>query len=189
MLQNDRRAAAAGAGRLQARPCAVRRHAPASEHRCCQPWTWSDDVRHAAGVDPHKDDALGRLSLTDEGLFQRDLMVRASDLPAGAVQPACLLMLELPSRFWTPVWLEGTLCLASTAEATPLTWTCWPGGMCCSRWRPSRCGLTTRWLHGSLTRGCSLCAGRVQVTACVQDVRHALVIWAAHVTRISCTIS
>ena len=33
-------------------------------------------VFYNAGVDPHKDDSLGRLSLTDEGLLRRDLLVR-----------------------------------------------------------------------------------------------------------------
>lgn len=28
-----------------------------------------------AGVDPHKDDALGRLSLSDSGLLQRETLV------------------------------------------------------------------------------------------------------------------
>ncbi|GAQ87064.1 histone deacetylase [Klebsormidium nitens] len=34
-----------------------------------------DLVLYDAGVDPHKDDSLGRLSLTDAGLFQRERMV------------------------------------------------------------------------------------------------------------------
>ena len=34
-----------------------------------------DIVFYNAGVDPHRDDRLGRLSLTDEGLMARDLRV------------------------------------------------------------------------------------------------------------------
>lgn len=30
-----------------------------------------------AGVDPHKDDALGRLSLSDSGLLHRETLVRS----------------------------------------------------------------------------------------------------------------
>ena len=34
-----------------------------------------DIVIYDAGVDPHQDDALGRLSLTDDGLYRRDMLV------------------------------------------------------------------------------------------------------------------
>ncbi|CAI7778144.1 unnamed protein product, partial [Closterium sp. NIES-54] len=34
-----------------------------------------DLVLYDAGVDPHKDDALGKLCLTDQGLFRRDMQV------------------------------------------------------------------------------------------------------------------
>ena len=34
-------------------------------------------VLYDAGVDPHGNDALGRLSLTSDGLFRRDMQVRA----------------------------------------------------------------------------------------------------------------
>ena len=34
-----------------------------------------DLVLYDAGVDPHKDDSLGRLALTDEGLLRRELQV------------------------------------------------------------------------------------------------------------------
>ena len=34
-------------------------------------------VLYDAGVDPHANDALGRLSLTSDGLFRRDMQVRA----------------------------------------------------------------------------------------------------------------
>lgn len=37
-----------------------------------------DLVLYDAGVDPHADDSLGRLALTDQGLFRRDMMVRRS---------------------------------------------------------------------------------------------------------------
>lgn len=42
-----------------------------------------DLVLYDAGVDPHQDDALGRLSLTDEGLRRRELLVLDSCLGAG----------------------------------------------------------------------------------------------------------
>lgn len=38
---------------------------------CFQP----DIVLYDAGVDPHKDDSLGKLALTDEGLLRRELQV------------------------------------------------------------------------------------------------------------------
>ncbi|NDD68999.1 MAG: histone deacetylase, partial [Synechococcaceae bacterium WB9_4xC_028] len=34
-----------------------------------------DLVLYNAGVDPHRDDRLGRLALTDQGLLQRDRLV------------------------------------------------------------------------------------------------------------------
>ncbi|MEM6762419.1 MAG: histone deacetylase [Pseudomonadota bacterium] len=49
----------------------------------------ADLVFYNAGVDPHRDDRLGRLSLTDEGLAERDRRVmsavRARDLPLAGV--------------------------------------------------------------------------------------------------------
>ncbi len=38
---------------------------------CFQP----DLVLYDAGVDPHKDDSLGKLALTDQGLLRRELQV------------------------------------------------------------------------------------------------------------------
>jgi acetoin utilization deacetylase AcuC-like enzyme len=35
-----------------------------------------DLILYDAGVDPHKDDALGRLALTTQGLLRRDTFVR-----------------------------------------------------------------------------------------------------------------
>ena len=35
-----------------------------------------DLVLYDAGVDPHQDDKLGRLSLTDSGLMRRELQVK-----------------------------------------------------------------------------------------------------------------
>lgn len=37
-------------------------------------------VLYDAGVDPHQDDPLGRLSLTDSGLFRRDMLVISCSL-------------------------------------------------------------------------------------------------------------
>lgn len=37
-----------------------------------------DLVLYDAGVDPHQNDALGRLSLSSDGLFRRDMQVTAS---------------------------------------------------------------------------------------------------------------
>ncbi|KAK9827770.1 hypothetical protein WJX74_001780 [Apatococcus lobatus] len=42
-----------------------------------------DLVLYDAGVDPHKNDALGRLSLSSEGLFRRDMQVTDTCLAAG----------------------------------------------------------------------------------------------------------
>ena len=36
-----------------------------------------DLVFYDAGVDPHESDVLGRLSLTDDGLYRREMMVHA----------------------------------------------------------------------------------------------------------------
>jgi acetoin utilization deacetylase AcuC-like enzyme len=48
-----------------------------------------DLVLYDAGVDPHKDDLLGKFSLTDDGLFQRDYFVlshcAANGFPVAAV--------------------------------------------------------------------------------------------------------
>lgn len=40
-------------------------------------------VLYDAGVDPHQDDALGRLAVTDEGLHRRELLVLDSCLSLG----------------------------------------------------------------------------------------------------------
>ena len=42
-----------------------------------------DLVLYDAGVDVHKDDELGKLSLTDEGIYRRDLLVMDSCLASG----------------------------------------------------------------------------------------------------------
>ena len=39
---------------------------------------------HQAGVDPHKDDRLGRLALTDDGLAAREALVARAVARAGA---------------------------------------------------------------------------------------------------------
>ncbi len=49
--------------------------------RCVQP----DLVFYIAGVDPHADDRLGRLALTDEGLRARDAFVLETCLPVSPV--------------------------------------------------------------------------------------------------------
>jgi acetoin utilization deacetylase AcuC-like enzyme len=47
-------------------------------------------VLYNAGVDPHRDDRLGRLALTDDGLARRDRLVLATCLGAG-VPLACVV--------------------------------------------------------------------------------------------------
>lgn len=42
-----------------------------------------DLVLYDAGVDPHQDDALGKLNLTDQGLFERDVTVLQTILKRG----------------------------------------------------------------------------------------------------------
>jgi acetoin utilization deacetylase AcuC-like enzyme len=49
-----------------------------------------DLVLYDAGVDPHKDDLLGKLALTDAGLYRRDRYVLATCLAAG-VPVACVI--------------------------------------------------------------------------------------------------
>ena len=49
-----------------------------------------DLVLVQAGVDPHADDRLGRLALTDEGLVARDALVRQACLSAGVPFAATL---------------------------------------------------------------------------------------------------
>ena len=44
-----------------------------------------DLVLYDAGVDPHHDDKLGRLKLTDHGLMRRELQVRLTFCRAGFV--------------------------------------------------------------------------------------------------------
>ena len=57
---------------------------------CFQP----DIVLYDAGVDPHKDDSLGKLALTDEGLLRRELQVSQPRSLAG-----CVPCLVLNTRF------------------------------------------------------------------------------------------
>lgn len=42
-----------------------------------------------AGVDVHRDDALGRLALSDEGLRRRELLVGGAAWATGWAAPAC----------------------------------------------------------------------------------------------------
>ena len=49
-----------------------------------------DLVLYDAGVDPHRDDALGKLALTDQGLYRRDHYVLTQCLRAG-VPVACVI--------------------------------------------------------------------------------------------------
>ena len=49
-----------------------------------------DLVLYDAGVDPHRDDKLGKLALTDEGLFQRDTFVLNSVI-SRAIPVACVI--------------------------------------------------------------------------------------------------
>ena len=42
-------------------------------------------VLYDAGVDPHVEDALGRLALTDDGLRRRELLVRRAGLCASVL--------------------------------------------------------------------------------------------------------
>jgi acetoin utilization deacetylase AcuC-like enzyme len=44
-----------------------------------------DLIFYIAGVDPHESDRLGRLALTDEGLFARDAYVLETCLPVAPV--------------------------------------------------------------------------------------------------------
>ena len=48
-----------------------------------------DLVLYNAGVDPHRDDLLGKMSLTNQGIFQRDLKVfqycKAANIPVASV--------------------------------------------------------------------------------------------------------
>lgn len=48
-----------------------------------------DICLYDAGVDPHKDDELGRLSLTTQGLLRRDTMVRLPGTCASALRGNC----------------------------------------------------------------------------------------------------
>lgn len=49
-----------------------------------------DFVLYDAGVDPHSDDRLGKLCLTDEGLYRRDLFVLSACVSRG-VPTACVI--------------------------------------------------------------------------------------------------
>ncbi|MBK8046822.1 MAG: histone deacetylase [Anaerolineales bacterium] len=49
-----------------------------------------DLVLYDAGVDPHREDALGKLALTDAGLFQRDTMVLQRCVSLG-IPVACVI--------------------------------------------------------------------------------------------------
>jgi acetoin utilization deacetylase AcuC-like enzyme len=49
-----------------------------------------DLVLYDAGVDPHRDDLLGKLALTDAGLYRRDLFVLRTCRTAG-VAVACVI--------------------------------------------------------------------------------------------------
>lgn len=54
-----------------------------------------DLVLYDAGVDPHEDDALGRLALSDEGLRRRELLVGAAWVGFGGVRAGgCMLALS-----------------------------------------------------------------------------------------------
>jgi acetoin utilization deacetylase AcuC-like enzyme len=49
-----------------------------------------DLVLYDAGVDPHKDDLLGKLALSDAGLYRRDHYVLSTCL-AGRTPVACVI--------------------------------------------------------------------------------------------------
>jgi acetoin utilization deacetylase AcuC-like enzyme len=49
-----------------------------------------DLVLYDAGVDPHRDDLLGKLALSDTGLYRRDQYVLATCLAAGT-PVACVI--------------------------------------------------------------------------------------------------
>ena len=52
-------------------------------------------VIYDAGVDPHVDDALGRLALTDDGLRRRDLLVSCGHLLVATLLLTILLTSNL----------------------------------------------------------------------------------------------
>lgn len=47
--------------------------------RACE-MSQPDICLYDAGVDPHEEDALGRLCLSTDGLFRRDKMVRPAEM-------------------------------------------------------------------------------------------------------------
>ena len=52
-----------------------------------------DLVLYDAGVDPHHDDKLGRLKLTDNGLMRREMQVGLTVLSLSPSSPACVVFL------------------------------------------------------------------------------------------------
>jgi acetoin utilization deacetylase AcuC-like enzyme len=51
---------------------------------------WPDLVLYDAGVDPHREDKLGKLALSDEGLFRRDTYV-LENCVSRAIPVACVV--------------------------------------------------------------------------------------------------
>lgn len=72
-----------------------------------------DLVLYDAGVDPHVDDRLGKLALSDEGLYQRDLFVIECCLRRG-VPVACVIGGGYMSDTWQ---LAGRHCILHRAAS------------------------------------------------------------------------
>lgn len=81
-----------------------------------------DIVLYDAGVDPHKDDSLGKLALTDEGLLRRDLQARCT-LHAHACMPHTHAFPEAGTQEPRATWklhptMQVSFCTRGNARTT-----------------------------------------------------------------------
>lgn len=110
-------------------------------------------VLYDAGVDPHQDDALGRLSLTDEGLRRRELLVRPGWEPcSGCVPPrpdsaAAVLHPPLP-----PLPMPAVAQASHSSCAACLCAFAGPAHLHLSRSTPLHRSWTAAWGRASLWR-------------------------------------
>ncbi len=81
-----------------------------------------DLVLYDAGVDPHINDALGRLALTSDGLFRRDMQVGLAILLAGVhADGARMNCLTWPRLLFACKLLQDSAAPSITCHYAPLT--------------------------------------------------------------------
>lgn len=120
-----------------------------------------DLVLYDAGVDPHADDKLGRLKLTDSGLMRREMqvsvMLALQQLTCNHMQWLKAVYISLEAA--VALWLHLRHCLC-TANA----------GMLLSCRHVTRAGeIYEHWVIPDLSLGCCDLGGQTQ-SSCVADI-------------------